>query len=207
MSVNITRDLRSAFGGARDQGQRPTCLAFAVSDAHGALYQPFRPFSPEYLYYHAIRKLPGSALGEAISEIATAEALLKDGQPLESACIYQAQPATSVPVCQVFRRSMPLSKECFDSICKSIDNGRPVVVCLWISDAFYMPDKYGVVVQRATSQNVGVHAVIAVAHGTTTRERCVLVRNSWGLTWGVNGHAFLEKSYLDGRITSTSILV
>ena len=35
MPVTVKTDLRARVGAARDQGQRPTCLAFAASDAHG----------------------------------------------------------------------------------------------------------------------------------------------------------------------------
>ena len=37
-------DLRGNFGPARDQNPRPTCMAFAASDAHAALAQDGRRF-------------------------------------------------------------------------------------------------------------------------------------------------------------------
>ena len=36
--IAVECDLGSLFGAARDQGDRPTCLAFAASDAHAAPY-------------------------------------------------------------------------------------------------------------------------------------------------------------------------
>ena len=35
MTVDVECDLRFRFGPARDQGSRPTCLAFAASDFEG----------------------------------------------------------------------------------------------------------------------------------------------------------------------------
>jgi hypothetical protein len=36
LSLVVSRDLRPFFGAVRDQGSRPTCIAFALSDAHAA---------------------------------------------------------------------------------------------------------------------------------------------------------------------------
>ena len=44
-------DLRSLFGPVGDQGPRPTCLAFAASDAHAALRSGWVPLSREYAFY------------------------------------------------------------------------------------------------------------------------------------------------------------
>jgi hypothetical protein len=41
MAIDILCDIRPRFGPARDQGPRPTCLAFAISDAHAALREPW----------------------------------------------------------------------------------------------------------------------------------------------------------------------
>lgn len=207
MSVKLTCDLRASFGAIRDQGQRPTCLAFAVSDAHAFAYQPFKPFSVEYLYYHALRRMPGAAPGSAASEQATAVALLRDGQPHEHECPYLTYPPTSIPInSRAFRRNMPVDKKCFERICRSLDSGSPVVACLWISESFYLPDARGVVAQIQGDRDTTVHAVVVVGHGETTKERCILIRNSWGTTWGLSGHGFIEKSYMEKRVTSTSVI-
>ncbi len=41
MTPVVQQDLRFRFGTARDQGARPTCLAFAASDTHAALRTPW----------------------------------------------------------------------------------------------------------------------------------------------------------------------
>lgn len=50
------KDLRSAFGPGRNQGARPTCLAFAASDTHAALRADWSPLSCEFAFYHAQRR-------------------------------------------------------------------------------------------------------------------------------------------------------
>src|SRR5262249_45882264 len=53
MTIKIKKDLRHLFGPVRDQGQRPTCLAFAASDAHAALRGAWAPLSCEYAFFCA----------------------------------------------------------------------------------------------------------------------------------------------------------
>ena len=54
--IAVECDLGSLFGDVRDQGDRPTCLAFAASDAHAALRAGWEPLSCEYAFYQAQRR-------------------------------------------------------------------------------------------------------------------------------------------------------
>jgi hypothetical protein len=81
--ITISADLRASFGAARNQGARPTCLAFAASDAHAALRDGWVPLSCEYAFFQAQRRagrMPNT--GALLSSVL--EALRKDGQPEES---------------------------------------------------------------------------------------------------------------------------
>ena len=49
-SITVRKDLRGRFGPVRDQGVRPTCLAFAASDAHAATREPWAELCCEYLF-------------------------------------------------------------------------------------------------------------------------------------------------------------
>jgi hypothetical protein len=213
MSVSIIRDLRAGFGDVRDQGSRPTCLAFAASDTHAALFQPFQPFSVEYLYYHAVRRSFGQDLRKGITANAAADALLNDGQPYESQWPYQNTPAAALSIgsppdtFQVFRRNLPIDGKSFDQICVLVEAGHPVLLCIRISESFYMPDLDGLVERKTSDPDTGNHAVIAVGHGKTAKENCLLLRNSWGPTWGIGGHAFVGKSYLESRLILTSVII
>jgi hypothetical protein len=48
--ITVQKDLRSELGAARNQGPRPTCLAFAASDAHAALRPGWSPLSCEFAF-------------------------------------------------------------------------------------------------------------------------------------------------------------
>jgi hypothetical protein len=93
MPIDIRQDLRPMFGSARDQGMRPTCLAFATSDAHAALRPPWNALSCEFAFYHAQRRAgrhpsAGASLGSMLA------ALEGDGQPIEADWPYlEALPA------------------------------------------------------------------------------------------------------------------
>ena len=87
MTVVIKSDLRGLFGPARDQGRRPTCLAFAASDAHAALRTPWAALSCEFAFYHAQRRAGRAPTTGALLP-AMLTALRLDGQPIESAWPY-----------------------------------------------------------------------------------------------------------------------
>jgi hypothetical protein len=50
------------------------------------------------------------------------------------------------------------------------------------------------------------HAVVAVAHGTVGNQPAVLVRNSWGFGWGIEGHAWLPETFLTPRLIRVAVL-
>src|SRR5262245_2292292 len=86
-SIVVRHDLRGRFGPARDQGARPTCLAFAMSDAHAAVMSPWSPLCCEYLFFHAKRRDKKPPHTGATMPAARA-AFEQDGQPVESAWPY-----------------------------------------------------------------------------------------------------------------------
>ena len=99
-NIKVIHDLRHMFGPVRDQGQRPTCLAFAASDTHAGMRPGWEPLSSEFAFYRAQRRAgrpptTGAILAHML------DALRLDGQPLEAGWPYQsatpASAATWVP--------------------------------------------------------------------------------------------------------------
>ena len=213
MPIRFIEDLSGTFGQARDQGMRPTCLAFATSDCHAAKLSSWSALSCEYLYYWAQTRSGKSATAGATLP-AILEALLKDGQPIEGDWPYlTATPtnlATWVPpktIGAIFRRKNSAPVADFDEIVSAITKHEPVLLVLMLCDGFYQPDS-GVVVAGPSDKPdpARKHAVVAVAYGMVDEEPAILVRNSWGTTWGLQGYAWLPKSYLAPRLTDMILL-
>ncbi|MEA2875539.1 MAG: hypothetical protein QOF14_735 [Hyphomicrobiales bacterium] len=208
MSITATVDLRHLFGPARDQGPRPTCLAFAASDLHAALREGWSTLSCEYIFYHAQQRAKRT-VNEGATLASMLAALREDGQPAEGGWPY----LTGTPVdpsrwkppsgaSPVFRRAGAPGADTVDAIIADLDQGQPVITLMRLSRSFYRPGPGGVVDAGPNEQPEfhRRHAVIALGHGTAPGQRVVLVRNSWGSGWGVSGYAWITEKFLRPRV-------
>jgi hypothetical protein len=214
MTVSAKVDLRHLFGPIRDQGVRPTCLAFAASDSHAALRSPWADLSCEYAFYHAQRRakrLPTD--GAQLSHML--DALRDDGQPPEASWSYLAKlPANSndwmppAGVTPLFRRAGERRPAGLNEIVGQLDRGKPTIILMKLSRSFYLAGSALVVESTATEQPDPLrrHAVIAVGYGEWNSKQAVLIRNSWGKSWGHGGYAWLAKEYLVPRLFDLAII-
>jgi len=199
-------DLRGQLLPVRHQGRRSSCLAFATSAAHEAKVTPGEHFCVEYLFFNAVARMLGQnpALGTTMS--AAAAALSDDGQPVEAAWPYTPDPVIpwSPPMIATPFHKATLSpgKLDFDGVIAALEAGTPVVLGLIITDAFYRPDAEGCIVDTNSDIERGGHAVLAVGHGTDA----LLIRNSWGDSWGQGGHAWLSRAYVAHHLHETALL-
>lgn len=209
------KDLRSAFGPIRHQGSRPTCLAFAASDAHAALRSGWTPLSCEFAFYQAQHRAGRPATVGARLSIML-DVLREDGQPEEDDWPYlQSLPAviaTWAPpasVGSVYRRNSQTEKPNLDQIIAWLDQDRPVIILTVLSPSFYDPSPEAVVDpgQGEQPEPQRRHAVIACGHGSVEGQRALLVRNSWGSRWGQGGYAWLTEGFLSPRLYGAAVLM
>jgi hypothetical protein len=213
--ITVSVDMRASFGATRDQGARPTCLAFAASDAHAALREGWAPLSCEYAFYKAQQRagrMPTT--GALLSSML--ETLRKDGQPEESGWPYlsaiPADAASWAPprnIGRLFGRNGASAVHSINRIIQELDRGRPVIVLTMLSRAFYQRNPQGVIDPAPGEQPEPDrrHAVLAVGHGMVDGQRAVLVRNSWGQSWGDAGYGWLTERFLDPRIFAAATLL
>ncbi len=186
----------------RDQGQRGTCLAFAVTAAH----EVFRPgptipedLSEEALYWGCKRTDGNWHAGTTFASASVA--INRWGQPPEGVWPYDASRPDGVAYMPSGRAG---GKDWFTSALREVgtdladvrallDGGTPVAIGLTVFDTFFFPDPHGHIHEPITgSQPRGRHAVLAVGHQPTD----LLIRNSWGSAWALDGYAWLSDGYV-----------
>jgi hypothetical protein len=209
----IGKDIRARFGPARDQGRRPTCLAFALSDAHAADRSPHVGLSPDFLYYHALQRMPAGHGDNGVGLTEALEALDQDGQPIELVWPYLSrlpddlkawQPPTGVKVLFASGRATAAT---VNAICVALDADQAAVVVFQPTESFYSVRRDGTLPRLALDPDFPqLHAVVAVGYATEDGERQVLVRNSWGATWGDSGCAWMPEDYLAPRLVSITTI-
>lgn len=212
----IAADLRDRMESVRDQGRRPTCLAFAASAAHRAAHDHPRELCPEWLYYHATRR-DGLWPNQGSTIEATCAVIPAEGQPDEAFWPYQGQdpnprpyqPPRGTPT--VLRCDTGLRDGRVECWRGELDAGRPVTIALFISPTFYAPVGFAgsEAVMGDDAEPIDpalVHAVVLAGHGDHRGTPHFLIRNSWGLGWGWAGHAWFPETYLARRFAGAFVI-
>jgi len=212
--IKVDIDLRRKFGPVRDQGARPTCLAFAASDTHSAVRGTWQALSCEYIFYHAQRRRgspfdQGSYLDDMLLSVQ------EQGQPVEEDWPYLnnlpsdlSEYAPPTEIREVFFRKSKKVTGKVDCIVELLNRGHPVIVLSVLTMSFFRPPPNGIIFHNDGEEVFPTprHAVIAVGHGTSGSDRFILIRNSWGPTWCQGGYAWLSEAYLNKHMYDMAIL-
>ena len=211
MTITIHSDHSAAFGPARSQGDRPTCLAFAMSDLN-RFHASSTMLSAEYLYRGAAARTPGWQPGDGTFLRHAIAVTAAPGLPEEVLLPYEAMeptlPMATLPTTSdgafysnTFSGGTALPSAAIKAM---LGQGVPVGLVIKLTPGFVyatgglvdfskdvFPDEY--------------HAVIATAAGTrdSTAVDYIRIRNSWGSGWGDGGYAWLHASYVDAYTVET----
>jgi hypothetical protein len=211
--IVVSVDLRPSLGPVRNQGPRPTCMAFAASDAHAGLRSGWTPLSCEFAFYHAQRRA-GRPPNTGALLSAMLDTLREDGQPEEVDWPYLLATPSDVAswlppaVGALYGRDSARMAASVNEIVRELDTGRPVIMLLMLSASFYRPGPGGLIhyVPGEAPEPKRRHAVIAVGHGNADAHRAILIRNSWGERWADRGYGWLTEPFLEPRLFAAAKL-
>ena len=199
-------DMRALLPPVRDQGQRGTCVAFAVTAAHEVARSVgiavSEDLSEEALFWSC--KLIDGNWTSGTTFSSAAGALGVTGQPLEGVWPYNPRRAAGIrydppcsPTTDWHTAGLARTSSGLASVRREIDAGRPVVLGLTVFDTLFIPTSAGRIDAPATGSPArGRHAVLAVGHDADA----LLVRNSWGTTWALGGYGWLTNEYAEHHI-------
>ncbi len=195
-------DLSNQFGPARQQGMRPTCLAFTASDLNAAAHLTGE-LSVEFLCHHAASRTTGWQPNHGFTVDSILHAVANPGQPVEAAYPYltdtQGAPMRSPPagLGQLFFRKARFRNLTCAKVIQHVGAGEVVGVVVAVTASLYHPEDGIIAFDPYVVPNL-YHALVVVGLGTHTSsgERCVLVRNSWGVEWSSQGYAWMPEEHL-----------
>lgn len=205
----------------KDQGERPTCTAFAATRAlEIALAQSGKSkrLSDQYIYYASkprCQQSPCSTKGSwAFSAFEESQASKTPDIPTQNSCPYSKNPKvgneTQIPLKNgCFNGEHKLSKfsqvKNLNQIMKSLDRGSPVVSGFKLSPNFYK-NKGVVLFKDANKSNkmdshAAGHAILLIGYmkipsSLNEGKVCLLTANSWGSGWGKGGHTCLSEKWV-----------
>lgn len=209
--------VRAGQSGIKNQYDRPTCVAFAVTAFHEYAHDVSNglkevaeiDLSEEFLY-HQCKRIDGLGTNSTGATISAASAsLAADGQCLESLCPYKMSGSAgymAAPNASAFadgkgRRFLGLQQLSLSlsNIQKSLTLSRPVIAVLdWFSNA-YVTQRGRIEIPRTTDRLLGRHAVLIVEleDQPTTGFCLITFKNSWGRKWGDSGFGSFGLDYFN----------
>lgn len=199
---NVLVDLRSKFPITRDQGRRPLCLVFAISDVNTFLHNETEEFSVEYLSHYAYKISGTTDYTQGLNFSSVQKALEDHGQPHESLAPYnESAKKPIIPTgtySKLFFAKGKKLPDLVDDLIEELNKGNAVTIGVNLSSSFFSPT--GAYVIDDENGNSGNHAVDVVGYGRyPDSEVCFLIRNSWGMDWANNGHAWLTSKFISNR--------
>lgn len=201
MTIPKRVDLRALLGNVLDQGNRMTCVAFAVTSCHELWRAHREELSVEALHWGA-RAHGASHLGSTLE--AAAKALYQTGQPLSVEWPYNPEldeviaeyvPPPSAEACRPWLTTQIEEMQPNVRKIKSlIANGIAVALIVPLHTGFDVPAD-GHIASSPNCEWIGANHAVALV-GYDEAMNCFLLRNSWGPDWGLGGYAYIQFDFV-----------
>jgi hypothetical protein len=201
-------DISAELGPARDQGDRGTCLAFAVGAAHevSRLRRRGEPRSElgEELLYWRCKQIDGDG-EDGTGTDSAAKALLDPGQSAAELWPYDGgrderdasyrPPAAALKTGEMRHASLEATEASAAKLGSLLEAGHAIVLGIDLWPQFF-EGHGGELIAPVAAELLGApHAVTVV--GFNSDGEWLLIRNSWGKSWGERGHARLPEAALE----------
>ncbi len=211
----ILIDLRSKCPPVVDQGQIGSCTGNALAGALGYLQglaeKSFQAYSRLFIYYfeRLMEGDPGQDGGAQIRD--GVKVLHQRGSCFESEWPYKKAGLFRRPINAACRDALPhvikqylrVDHSALDNVKAALAEGHPIVFGFTVYESFESDAvaKTGIMPMPQPHESVvGGHAVLAV--GYDDEKQHLIVRNSWGATWGDKGYFYMPYAYVTGRLAS-----
>jgi C1A family cysteine protease len=206
-------DLRGGCPPVYDQGQLGSCTANAIAGAleFDRKKQKLSDFVPSRLFiYYNERVMEGTVGHDAGAQIRDGiKSVAKIGAPPETDWPYDIEKFTIKPPTRAYNDAKVDRAVHYQSVVQSLQQmqgclatGYPFVFGFTVYQSFESPEvaRTGIMPMPAPGEKkLGGHAVMAVGYDGSSRR--MIVRNSWGTHWGMDGYFTMPFEF----ITSASM--
>lgn len=193
----MSMDVRTGLGQARDQGQRPTCVAFAATAAHEArrfrAHEDAAPLSEEFICWAVadeFGRIPplsfrdtGAVMSDRGQPTAIEWPYRPDGAPVSD------PPADVVASAATRRARVTTITSGLRGVRAAVEGGAVVVAIVRLWDEFFEGDGATLTApdrDELLADDV-LHAVALLPGGDG-----YTIRNSWGTNWRDDGHVHVS---------------
>lgn len=198
----------------RDQGQRETCVGFAVSAAHEWMTSETVEFSPEDAIWAAHReggppRREATLIPLALAGLRTHRHALEETWPYGSPPWPSARPPGASVLSM--QRDLPAWRELHTATLVTIEAelqaGLAVLLSLRKVSAAWKDRADGLVDAPAGKVARGGHAVLVVGvSDSPSGEPLAIIKNSWSTRWGDDGYGFITERYLNAYLKGAFVL-